>query len=391
MVKVECKKCARSYNVKSNLVGKRIKCKGCGEAITVVEQSHSKPAPKASNVVVHIECGTCFSTYKVKPDLIGKRIKCKGCGELITVEEEPQARALAKFVSDAEDDTASHKSPEGDERTKLRKKQLKALKAEIKRLEAVIESRQPTLEEKKEMVLERADAMIAQKKADVMESKARRSLRGRASQALGAAAGGALFGEAGVSGMLGANAAGAPSMSKAKREEYDRLRNQAAIGGADLGMDVFPHDTGETTLSLAQAGWRLSALDEIACPAEKITWKVKVIANLGLFLHLSYWLLVVGVSLALSFIWPPVGVIALLIGAFFVLFEYAVDKPVVAALRDYPFVIPPARVSVSHSRLYYPLCISMLILSFGAVAWIILEFTRFVQTPAVQDFIQGLF
>ncbi len=78
-IKVKCK-CGKAFGAPDNYGGKRVKCPGCGDPISI--PADQEDANVASKIKVACECG---KSVAVKAELAGKRIKCPGCSQPLAV------------------------------------------------------------------------------------------------------------------------------------------------------------------------------------------------------------------------------------------------------------------------------------------------------------------
>ena len=78
-IKVKCK-CGKAFGAPDNYGGKRVKCPGCGDPLTIPAGGESAGA--GSSIKVTCECG---KSVAVKAELAGKRIKCPGCGNPLAI------------------------------------------------------------------------------------------------------------------------------------------------------------------------------------------------------------------------------------------------------------------------------------------------------------------
>jgi Protein of unknown function (DUF1559) len=88
--------CGKQFRVPDELVGRRVKCPGCGEPVSVPAPVKAaaarKPAPAADDnpaetstpAPIHFECA-CGKQLQVKAEHAGKKIRCPGCQELVAV------------------------------------------------------------------------------------------------------------------------------------------------------------------------------------------------------------------------------------------------------------------------------------------------------------------
>jgi hypothetical protein len=314
---------------------------------------------------------------------MGKRLRCKKCGTPINVPNELQPKPLPPAHVELNDAAMQPDAISDHEmQSKLREKQLRQLNSEL----AFLTSNSAAQKGRASELFERADAMAAQRKAEAIRLKAKRSLRNRISQAAAGISGGVVFGEPGIAGMLGAQAASGPAMSASQQQEYDELQAKAALGEMELGMLVsptegnadpemsdVPTEVARRHLSKDPSSRRF-ALTLISRSPERITPRVRRIANWGgpTLVGVS-WLAATCVSLALSLIWPFVGGIVMLIGPCIAFKDYKETKPIVEALRDYPLVYLPSPYAFVNRR-YYGACWPILyIMIAAACTWITLR------------------
>jgi Zn finger protein HypA/HybF involved in hydrogenase expression len=77
--------CGKKFSAPDNLVGKRVKCPGCGEPVQVASaKAGSAAAGAAAAAKVVATCG-CGHQFKAPANLAGKAVKCPGCGEAVRV------------------------------------------------------------------------------------------------------------------------------------------------------------------------------------------------------------------------------------------------------------------------------------------------------------------
>jgi Protein of unknown function (DUF1559) len=108
--------CGKQFRVPDELVGRRVKCPGCGDPVNVPAPAKAaakpavptkaavparKPAPadddslaeRGKPALIRFEC-ECGKSLQAKAEHAGKKIRCPGCQELVTVpaeeEEEPE-------------------------------------------------------------------------------------------------------------------------------------------------------------------------------------------------------------------------------------------------------------------------------------------------------------
>ena len=82
---LECRACGHSNRVDSSLVGKRVKCRGCGAALAVSDPRKSSDAPSGSSARLKFNCPACGKEFATKPELAGKKLRCSGCQKVILV------------------------------------------------------------------------------------------------------------------------------------------------------------------------------------------------------------------------------------------------------------------------------------------------------------------
>jgi hypothetical protein len=82
-ISLQCDQCGKQYQLGDNLAGKRIKCKQCGQALSV--PAAASAATSGSATAITAACGSCGKQYQLKAELAGKRIKCKECGGVVPV------------------------------------------------------------------------------------------------------------------------------------------------------------------------------------------------------------------------------------------------------------------------------------------------------------------
>ncbi|MGO9600666.1 MAG: hypothetical protein ACLP7Q_22020 [Isosphaeraceae bacterium] len=82
---LECRACGHSNRVDSSLVGKRVKCQGCGAAIAVSAPPESSDSPSGSSTRLKFNCPACGKEFATKPELAGKKVRCSGCQKVVLV------------------------------------------------------------------------------------------------------------------------------------------------------------------------------------------------------------------------------------------------------------------------------------------------------------------
>lgn len=85
--------CGKKFSAPDNLVGKRVKCPGCGEPVRVeaaVADASSSGKSVAAKIVTDCACGHQF---KAPGNLAGKAVKCPGCGQPVRVPGSKSAAA----------------------------------------------------------------------------------------------------------------------------------------------------------------------------------------------------------------------------------------------------------------------------------------------------------
>ena len=82
---LECRACGHSNRVDSSLVGKRVKCRGCGVALLVSPPSKSAGAPSRPAARLKFNCPACGKEFATRPELAGKELRCSGCQKVILV------------------------------------------------------------------------------------------------------------------------------------------------------------------------------------------------------------------------------------------------------------------------------------------------------------------
>jgi len=115
----------------------------------------------------------------------------------------------------------------------------------------------------------------------------------------------------------------------------------------------------------------LFGLTLISRSPERITPHVKRVANWGGATLVGVrWLAVTCVSLAISFKWPFVGGIVMLLGPCIAFNDYKANKPIVDALRDHPDVYAASPHAFVNRR-YYGFCWPILYITIvAACTWI---------------------
>lgn len=81
-VPVYCQ-CGHRFAVKADLVGRRVRCSKCGEAILVVEPGKEDSQPE--NATLAVQCAQCGLRISVSSKLAGKTVKCRQCAGLIKI------------------------------------------------------------------------------------------------------------------------------------------------------------------------------------------------------------------------------------------------------------------------------------------------------------------
>ncbi|MEO8494866.1 MAG: hypothetical protein ABI614_07330 [Planctomycetota bacterium] len=95
-ISIRCDGCNTTYNLPDEMIGKKAKCKKCGQLLTVTAPPPKQPAPSAK---IETMCGQCGAKYSVALAMIGKRVKCQKCGGAFDVAD-PNAAPLAELAAD---------------------------------------------------------------------------------------------------------------------------------------------------------------------------------------------------------------------------------------------------------------------------------------------------
>ena len=104
---VECPQCSSQYLVKSEMAGKRMRCKNCQTVMDIPAPVSTRaptvnhvappaapaptPKPPVQNnstpdaATMSISCPDCDARYRVKGELAGKRLRCKKCQTIIDI------------------------------------------------------------------------------------------------------------------------------------------------------------------------------------------------------------------------------------------------------------------------------------------------------------------
>jgi len=82
---LECRACGHSNRVDSSLVGKKVKCRGCGAALAVSLPRKGTDAPSAPAARLKFNCPACGKKFATKPEFAGKKFRCSGCQKVILV------------------------------------------------------------------------------------------------------------------------------------------------------------------------------------------------------------------------------------------------------------------------------------------------------------------
>ena len=90
---LECRACGHSNRVDSSLVGKRVKCRGCGVALVVSLPRKSTGAPSGAAAHLKFNCPACGKEFAAKPELAGKNVRCSGCQNMVQVPGDTAASA----------------------------------------------------------------------------------------------------------------------------------------------------------------------------------------------------------------------------------------------------------------------------------------------------------
>ncbi len=75
LIKVACR-CGQKFAVKSEYAGKKVKCRGCGEALSV---------PSSALSVIPLKCKQCGKRLTASAKLAGKTVKCSQCSALLKI------------------------------------------------------------------------------------------------------------------------------------------------------------------------------------------------------------------------------------------------------------------------------------------------------------------
>jgi hypothetical protein len=107
-ISLQCEQCGKQYKLADNLAGKRLKCKQCGNTISVPAATSpgaaspaaavptaSKGAPPAAAATIKAKCETCFKEFEVPPEKAGDTVPCERCGEPVRVPGKGKTRRAA--------------------------------------------------------------------------------------------------------------------------------------------------------------------------------------------------------------------------------------------------------------------------------------------------------
>ncbi len=101
-ISIRCDGCHSTYNVPDEMVGKKAKCKKCGQLLLV-----AAPLMPAGSANIAAMCAQCGAKYSVGAAMAGKRVKCKKCGGAFEVPD-PHAPLLAEIQDDPMMTAAAH-------------------------------------------------------------------------------------------------------------------------------------------------------------------------------------------------------------------------------------------------------------------------------------------
>ena len=90
-ITIHCSECARKLKVPAHAAGKRVKCPGCGNVITVAAEQAPAASP-AADEFLRFNCDQCGAKMKVRSSAAGRRVRCPKCSSAVTV---PQPDAPA--------------------------------------------------------------------------------------------------------------------------------------------------------------------------------------------------------------------------------------------------------------------------------------------------------
>ena len=71
--------CGKTLNVPDQYAGKRIKCTGCGEPVSVPDAASQPTATPASSAQGAVATCTCGAKLRVTPQIAGKKVRCPKC------------------------------------------------------------------------------------------------------------------------------------------------------------------------------------------------------------------------------------------------------------------------------------------------------------------------
>ena len=109
--------CGRTLRANPELVGKKTKCPGCGNVLTIPAAGESAPATATAANVVTCSCGKRIGT---KPEWAGKTIKCPACQAHVKIPgghaapPPPKPIAHAPRIEEDDDTIADHAGDEDD-------------------------------------------------------------------------------------------------------------------------------------------------------------------------------------------------------------------------------------------------------------------------------------
>ena len=82
-----CDSCDKKFTVSSQLIGKKIRCKGCQNVMRIPDPSDYV----AIQTEWIVDCDDCGRQHRPDESLIGKRIRCK-CGAILHLQENTDAQ-----------------------------------------------------------------------------------------------------------------------------------------------------------------------------------------------------------------------------------------------------------------------------------------------------------
>jgi DNA-directed RNA polymerase subunit RPC12/RpoP len=90
-MRASCPFCGKVYQIKEELLGKRVVCPGCRKAFSIPpplsDQTERSPVQDPIAASVQVACSHCKQIFRVKREHLGKKVKCKACGSPFVMTE----------------------------------------------------------------------------------------------------------------------------------------------------------------------------------------------------------------------------------------------------------------------------------------------------------------